>query len=442
MQMKCFKLLLSLGLLALLTACVEKIETRVVEPAAQPVPSPMSGGGDSGGGNSYLGKPLESYIRKPMDLPAFKNTVQRILKEAIPDIRSPMTYVLDAKVWYFVPGPLSALPANQIGSVVATDQAALQDFKQVWIDLDLFEKMSEADQGKLILHEVLMGFKLLKFESLRITCFAVRFNYPEFSTECQTQPNVQTGKPSDLTVLDYAEIRQMTDQLLTMDLSVLDGPLKWRTLFNKGNFHFPGMYYVNENDSQHSTFQKNLTALKRNLDLGYQPVYGYSMDDLKQLVPGWKRPDQAPPGTIWKSSAPCKVEVSISPDEKSFHLNVEVGTYKVEGSFEPGSGDPFAWDHLAPWIDGKFNWRRMVAPVVRIPTLPSAPGRIRLDSIFAHFDSGNRLKAVVIEEWYEKGPGSTHGAFYDEVLAGHYFICSVSPEIQFQTNSSPRKNSW
>lgn len=121
------------------------------------------GTGDSGGGNVYKGRPLDSYLRNPKDLQAYTQFIQPMIEAMNVDVgdgsevQQLLLNIFANKSWYFVPGPLKSLPSSKIGAAVPTEQGALQDFNAVWIDTDIYDGMSAEDQARLLVHEVLIG---------------------------------------------------------------------------------------------------------------------------------------------------------------------------------------------------------------------------------------------------------------------------------------------
>lgn len=423
---------------------------------AQPSIPTAGGTGDSGGGNLYKGKPLESYIKKPADLSAYKNLVQRVVDAAIPDIQFPMKAILETKAWYFVPGPLSALSSSQIGSVVPTEQAALQNFTQIWIDQDLFANMNETDQAKLLLHEILMGFKLLKFESPLVDCYDL--NYGSTSahrSKCESLPQGKQGKVSDLTPNDYDDIRQTASFLLEGDLSTLKQPLDWRSLFNQRNFHFGTMYYVHRDQFSETPYEEVLHATKLSLDNGYRPTYGFSMAELDKQLPNWRRGEQVPENSVWKSTSRCQIELEFK--DAAYFLSLQIGNYQVQTQYAvPSKSDPMDWHNLSHaslyfWMNGEQLWQKELVP--SISGLPSSQNTVnkreRQDRLIGYFDSHANLKMVAAKEEYTryfanqpKEVTSQWTAYDDEILRGDYFLCALSPEIQFHRSPNAPAGNW
>jgi len=169
MKFSLISILAGLGLALSVGAC-----TKSGHPSASSVPpsAQAQGTGDSGGGNSYKGRPLESYIRDVTTLPTFQSQlglVMKSLEDRDPGLAKIIHSILK-KNWYFIRGDLQGLPQGKIGSAVPTEQVALQTFQDVWINTDLFDPMKPEDQGKLILHEILMGLRLMKLDSDHNQC--------------------------------------------------------------------------------------------------------------------------------------------------------------------------------------------------------------------------------------------------------------------------------
>lgn len=175
------------------------------------------GTADSGGGNTFMGKPLESYKINPRTLEAYENYIKPWLESpSIKDTRVGHAFasILDNKIWYMIPSEFKQLSPEKIGAAVSSDlqQTALQDFKQVWINSLIYKKMTPADQAILITHELLMGLRLLKFDSALVDCLAFRSTDEAKDPQyCYNNSSKEVrGKPSDLTQNDYAQIRSAT----------------------------------------------------------------------------------------------------------------------------------------------------------------------------------------------------------------------------------------
>ncbi len=127
--------------------------------------------------------------------------------------------MLDKKTWYLIPSELKKLPSDTIASAVGTDQAALQDLRQVWLNQTIYDDMKSVDaQGTLLMHEILMGLKLLKYDSALFECRA-RYYGRHTDQYCLSSYSADLrGKPSDLTEIDYSQIRSATTKIMEKGL--------------------------------------------------------------------------------------------------------------------------------------------------------------------------------------------------------------------------------
>ena len=213
-------------------------------------PLPETGGGmggvDSGGGNTYKGRPLDFYRRDLFtahdpqnpdhfdlqpELNAVLHTIHLVKKTNIP-FAAAMLHILRERSWYFIGIELNRIPALSIGVQFQTDQAALQRMKEVWINSIIYKTMAPNERAGLMLHEVLMGVRLLAFTSDFDRCLAnaakhilfddgVEDHYGEARKQCvkAERGRIQPGGYSELlgqirlTESDYAHIRTLTDDL-------------------------------------------------------------------------------------------------------------------------------------------------------------------------------------------------------------------------------------
>jgi hypothetical protein len=131
---------------------------------------------DAGGGNGIDGKPLDEFIdRNFAKRPVYKNIVTPIiekLKIGFPELAADFVHLTNRRDWYFVPGELEKIPNQILGAYAKLDQYALQDTRKVWIDNLSYEKMNERSQGILLLHELMMGVRLLKYKHKQDLCIA------------------------------------------------------------------------------------------------------------------------------------------------------------------------------------------------------------------------------------------------------------------------------
>lgn len=282
-------------------------------------PTVVDGTGDSGGGNLYKGKPLESYIKKPLDLEAYQTFIQPLRRSFERTmVESTLRGVLENKTWYFVPGPLDHLPGEKIGSAVPTDQVALQDFNSVWIDTDLFNAMTIEDQAKILMHEMLMGAKLLRLDSYWHSCWVRSFGHREFEG-CEGASKSARGRPSDLSPEDYTQIRRTTAEIFESHPGM--SAEEWEELLGQGEFDDPPsiVFRVKE-----ETRELSLEGLKRWLReselLGYAVTHGFDTEQL--LIQNPTLPNIGSEDIFWSSHESCGARIEIEGPNLSVHLKM------------------------------------------------------------------------------------------------------------------------
>lgn len=264
-----------------------------------------NGGMEGGGGNSYQGRPLESYIQDPQELLAYKNFLKDIQSKFSYGSLDPFfAHVLIHKTWYFVPGPLNKLSSEQLGAVVPTDQVALQGFESVWVDRDLFAKMTLDDQAHLLFHEVLMGLKLLRFQSMQEQCFVI-ITRPENAYQCERQHTVRYGKPSDLIPRDYDEIRKTVVDL--RDLPAGTSYQDLADLLARRNFIFPFRPFQRKGTSSIISGTEVIETLQDDYLANNWPHQLYRFSDFFAAHPDLKNGQITQP-TTWSPLGSCQLD--------------------------------------------------------------------------------------------------------------------------------------
>jgi hypothetical protein len=146
-------------------------ETVVVSDRSQ-----QTGGTDQvGGGNGIDGIPLDAFIQDVHKNTGYKNKIEPLIQKlsvSYPQLAADMYHLTYQRDWYFVPGKLEAISQNILGTYAPTDQIALQDTNKVWIDKNQFNIMSEENQAILILHELIMGVRLMQHKHKQDQCIA------------------------------------------------------------------------------------------------------------------------------------------------------------------------------------------------------------------------------------------------------------------------------
>ncbi|WP_413583308.1 hypothetical protein [Bdellovibrio sp. HCB288] len=137
------------------------------------------GGTDSGGDNGVQGRNIEDYavnIQKEANYLQFVLPIITKLAETHPRFASDMVHIANERTWYMVPVELKALRASQIGLKFADEsvqQFALQNLRSIWINTKYYNAFeSPESKGRLILHEILMGVRLMKLKSEVDNCYS------------------------------------------------------------------------------------------------------------------------------------------------------------------------------------------------------------------------------------------------------------------------------
>ncbi|MBC7372078.1 MAG: hypothetical protein H7326_10960 [Bdellovibrionaceae bacterium] len=254
-----FFLLLTLSMMVTLTACQQgpqgtsPVGTSVAPKlggsgggtptspggGSAPAPGGSSGNGGvdpTGGGNGINGVSLDNYKIKINDLPAFtrikENVIARLAKR-FPKLAGDLMFVAEGKTWYRIKTQLNTLPSAKIGVSFKTEQFALQNVSEIWINDLIYVDMKDRDQDGLILHEMVMGVRLLEFANELDRCLAsVEYfkldpataeSYPEKRRECFKKNKLASdlgqaamglGRTIKLEDFDYFSIRTLTAQLM------------------------------------------------------------------------------------------------------------------------------------------------------------------------------------------------------------------------------------
>lgn len=218
-------------------ACSKTIQREKILPAkaSETKATAIEGTTDGGGGNAIDNRMLESYIVKPEELTASKvHLGTKIAKIFGQDQEPSGNAVFRFKTWYLVPTSLKNISKKALGIEFTEDQTqqvAIQTKDEVWIDANLFNKMTTEEQAKLILHEALMTFYMTKFMTLKELCDRnEKAGYPSCNmTPGQYKAIEDSFKPEKerpLEAQDYNAIRTMTSWLWESNSNL-----------NKSDFH-------------------------------------------------------------------------------------------------------------------------------------------------------------------------------------------------------------
>lgn len=199
------KIIPTLICIAIATACTTNKETIIISPTSPSqstqLPNPGMGGTDSAGGNGFDGKPLESYAANIIiksEFTKLKTLITNVAKVS-PSYAARLLYIAKEKRWYFLATELKNIPSSLIGSALeSTEQIALQTRGEVWINTLIYGKMEQSDQTILLLHELVMGTRIMEFQDRLDDCLAAAEEY---------DMGVLTGENSDQKEKSYRDAR-------------------------------------------------------------------------------------------------------------------------------------------------------------------------------------------------------------------------------------------
>lgn len=224
--------------LVLIWSCQKTVHVTEVK-NADPNPSQMGGTDNAGGGNGISGKPLDTFIETNFtQIPAFAQVISpliRKLKEIDPKVAGDFYHLALNRDWYFVPVRLDMISGKILGSYAKTDQLALQDLNKIWVNSIIYNEMDVKNQAALIVHEFMMGLRLIQYQHRQDLCIAESSDlllkglqpedmklYQQAKASCRnTYPKV-VGSISgqfSLNADDYDLIRKITALLLTEEPS-------------------------------------------------------------------------------------------------------------------------------------------------------------------------------------------------------------------------------
>lgn len=220
-----FKFALLFSALQILLACSIDSSKTAADKSA-----PVQGTGDGGGGNAIDNKMLESYIIDPAEIPAVQKYVLPILQKIATNEKGQYQSWMKMKTWYRVPVKLSQIPRATLGvpySEEKLQQVAIQTDAEIWIDDQVFSKMSEIEQAKLVMHEVVMMRYLSRFEKISDLCAKMERG----GQSCQSDSNSELDfkemdkiyepeEKRDLTAADYNIIRTVTSWIFSNSTTI------------------------------------------------------------------------------------------------------------------------------------------------------------------------------------------------------------------------------
>lgn len=242
------------------------------------------GGGSDTGGNLYRRQPLESWAKKlesdPETIDAYNMLIlpfldhlkqkaqrgdgQNRYASEFATLVNFLNYIYHGKKWFFVPGPLPAISSELVGSAVETDQGALQLIDKIFIDLDHWKMMTNEARATLLLHEGLMGLKVLQYASSATQCAASLYK----KGSCSGILSTEKDKIS-LSAADYTDVQDMTIDLKNFHL--VEDEVLMDFLIHKFRFVFPWFEMKNTMMSSKLFQFLEVATISNNL-----PTIGYS----------------------------------------------------------------------------------------------------------------------------------------------------------------------
>lgn len=197
---------------------------------------PLQSGGvvDSGGGNGLRGRPLESYNVDMRARPEYQAKVLPILRELAKNharLASDLLHIARERRWYLIPGDLRLIPSERIGVHFGTEQLALQNLGEIWMNEKAYQAMpGDDDRAILLLHELLMGVLLMRYQDVLDECLSSvavyevvekpELPYRRLRSECHSRNIGVTrtdprglGRRISLGEDDYLNLRDLTSRL-------------------------------------------------------------------------------------------------------------------------------------------------------------------------------------------------------------------------------------
>jgi len=173
-------------------------------------PAEAQGTVDGGGGGGIKGKPIESYARNIREFAEYKVVVEPVLVSIgriHPEYQNVFLHIVKNRNWLFTGEPVANLGAARQGTPFNIDQWAAQNNKEIWFS-DQYQGEA-ANKGRILLHEILVGVKLLKYLSSNEKCTA-QFG----SSNCDGTNGAALVDDYKLHDLDHQDVRKTVDWLL------------------------------------------------------------------------------------------------------------------------------------------------------------------------------------------------------------------------------------
>lgn len=205
---------MALVLMNFLSACQNSSQTPSARVQSRDT---YQGPSDGGGGDTCSGKLIESYRVDITELDEYKEVVQPILDKLVSKddkkTTSPFLFSPKMKNWYIIDCKLQDIPKERKGLFLESYQAAIHTSREVFIDSAAYASMPKEEKGKLLLHEMVMGYYLMKYLSIADMCKITS----SCSSDVLVASNWKMYRPEPYRPLDgedHQKIRSVTAWLL------------------------------------------------------------------------------------------------------------------------------------------------------------------------------------------------------------------------------------
>jgi hypothetical protein len=280
-----------------------------------------------GGGSYYKGVPLEDLAQDPKKLPAYSEHIAPIMNKLAKDqsvLWLTFEMILSAKTWYFVPGPLEQLPKGSTGAPISVNDGIQHFYREVWVDTDLFNssEMTTKRQALMIMHELLMGLKILRFDSDKFICLFLT-TVPESCDGIGEAPPFHDKPLAELIKpRDYVEIRQTGRQFFNNFDSMSTDDINEMMAAN--HFSLRSYEFKSSKTYKQISFKDLLETIQAASLSQRLPKYSYSEDTLADLFKNWMK-TSVPPSTplLWEPSGKCSIAfTNLTPESVEVQLKV------------------------------------------------------------------------------------------------------------------------
>lgn len=229
--------------------------------SSAPTPQPIVQGTVSGGGgNGCNGAAFEAYSKKIATLEEYRLFIRPLLRRMAEEGSDPLvtylSWAVDEKAWYFIPCELQKISTDQIGLAVDSDQLARHGEHGIYIHsvdsdpgrdpklppLQTYAQKKSKEKAVLLLHEIIMGVRLLMKKSAQEQCAALAKKDAKLCSDPSVMAMAEGKEISakDAMVMDaqdHEAVRAMTTYLSEngVDLSAA----KVRAVRERLGFNFP-----------------------------------------------------------------------------------------------------------------------------------------------------------------------------------------------------------